>query len=111
LCDCNIGNAVRCGAFAFFIAILKHESFPPFSSRESGPASGRFPVSAGAPAAGGLPVRSPVPRARLTGEAKAEHQNLRGAENGVDRWKGLNHIHRITESQNGRGWNVPLWVI
>ncbi|XP_026696797.1 leucine-rich repeat and guanylate kinase domain-containing protein [Athene cunicularia] len=56
-------------------------------SRESGPARGRFLISSGAPAAEGLPVRTPVPQAHLTGDAKAEHQDLRGAENGVDRLK------------------------
>ena len=92
LCDYNISNIVRPGAYAFFIAILKHESFPPLSSRVSGPASGRFLISAGAHAAEDLPVRTPVPHARLTEEAKAEHQDPRGAEHGVDRLKGLNDI-------------------
>lgn len=76
----------------FFIAILKHESFSPLSSRESGPASGRFLISAGTHAAEGLLVQTPVPHAHLTEEAKAEHQDPRGAENRVDRSKGLTHI-------------------
>ncbi|XP_029870560.1 leucine-rich repeat and guanylate kinase domain-containing protein isoform X4 [Aquila chrysaetos chrysaetos] len=54
-------------------------------SRESGPASGRFLISAGTHAAEGLPVQTPVPHAHLTEEAKAEHQDPRGAENRVDR--------------------------
>lgn len=83
---------VRLGAYAFFIAILKHESFPSLSSRESGPASRRFLISAGASAAEALPVRTPVPHARLAEEAKAERPHPRGAENGVDRSKGLNRI-------------------
>ncbi|XP_074681607.1 leucine-rich repeat and guanylate kinase domain-containing protein [Strix aluco] len=56
-------------------------------SRESGPASGRFLISAGAPAAEGLPIWTPVPHSHLTEDAKAEHQDPRGAENGVDRLK------------------------
>ncbi|XP_009697385.1 PREDICTED: leucine-rich repeat and guanylate kinase domain-containing protein, partial [Cariama cristata] len=71
--------------------VTQDQSFPlpnPESrSGESGPASGRFLISAGAPAAEGLPVRTPVPHARLTEKAKAEHQDPRGAENGVDRLK------------------------
>ncbi|CAN0017496.1 unnamed protein product [Bubo scandiacus] len=64
-------------------ALTKPES----RSRESGPASGRFLISARAPAAEGLPVWTPVPHAHLTEDAKAEHQDPRGAENGVDRLK------------------------
>ncbi|XP_052646220.1 leucine-rich repeat and guanylate kinase domain-containing protein isoform X3 [Harpia harpyja] len=56
-------------------------------SRESGPASGRFLISAGTHAAEGLSVQTPVPHAHLTEEAKAEHQEPRGAENRVDRSK------------------------
>ncbi|XP_059673018.1 leucine-rich repeat and guanylate kinase domain-containing protein [Gavia stellata] len=56
-------------------------------SRESGPASGQFLISGGAPAAKGLLVRTPVPHARLTEEDKAEHQDPRGAENGGGRLK------------------------
>ncbi|XP_049669719.1 leucine-rich repeat and guanylate kinase domain-containing protein isoform X1 [Accipiter gentilis] len=56
-------------------------------SRESGPASGRFLISAGTHAAEGLLVQTPVPHAHLTEEAKAEHQDPRGAENRVDRSK------------------------
>ncbi|XP_009955931.1 PREDICTED: leucine-rich repeat and guanylate kinase domain-containing protein [Leptosomus discolor] len=58
---------------------------PESRSRESGPANERFPPSAGAAALEGLRVRTPVPHARLTEEAKAEHP--RGAENGKDRLK------------------------
>ncbi|GAB0175460.1 leucine-rich repeat and guanylate kinase domain-containing protein [Grus japonensis] len=69
--------------------VTQDQSFPltnPESRcRESGPASGLLLISAGAPAAEALPVRTPVSRARLTEEAKAEHQDPRGAENGVDR--------------------------
>ncbi|KAM6419472.1 leucine-rich repeat and guanylate kinase domain-containing protein [Pluvialis apricaria] len=62
--------------------VTQDQSFPLPNpeSRESGPASG-------APAAEGLPVRTPVPHARLTEEAKAEHQDLRRHENGLDRLK------------------------
>ncbi|XP_021145891.1 leucine-rich repeat and guanylate kinase domain-containing protein isoform X2 [Columba livia] len=70
--------------------ITQDQSFPltnPESRcRESGPASGRFVTSAGASAAG-VSVRTPVPRACITKEAKAEHQDPRRAENGVDRGK------------------------
>ncbi|XP_061323949.1 leucine-rich repeat and guanylate kinase domain-containing protein isoform X4 [Pezoporus flaviventris] len=55
--------------------------------KESGPARGRFLISAGSSAAGGLPVRSPVPHAHLPEEAKAKHQNPRRAEDGVRRLK------------------------
>ncbi|XP_032842629.1 leucine-rich repeat and guanylate kinase domain-containing protein isoform X2 [Tyto alba] len=71
--------------------ITQDQSFPltnPESrSRESGPAGGQCLISAGEPAAEGLSVRTPVPRAPLTEEAKAELQDPRGAENGVDRLK------------------------
>ncbi|KAM9634954.1 leucine-rich repeat and guanylate kinase domain-containing protein isoform 2-T2 [Morphnus guianensis] len=60
---------------------------PESRSRESGPASGRFLISAGTHAAEGLSVQTPVPHAHLTEEAKAEHQDPRGAENRVDRSK------------------------
>ncbi|KAK2517269.1 hypothetical protein Q9233_013297 [Columba guinea] len=70
--------------------ITQDQSFPltnPESRcRESGPASGRFVTSAGASAAG-VSVRTPVPRACITEEAKAEHQDPRRAENGVGREK------------------------
>ncbi|XP_065529033.1 leucine-rich repeat and guanylate kinase domain-containing protein isoform X2 [Lathamus discolor] len=62
-------------------------SNPESRCKESGPARGRFLISSGASAAEGLPVRSPVPRAHLTEEAKAKHQNPRRAEDGVDRLK------------------------
>ncbi|XP_009996411.1 PREDICTED: leucine-rich repeat and guanylate kinase domain-containing protein [Chaetura pelagica] len=69
----------------------QNQSFPlptPQSScRESSPGAGRLLATAGAAAGEGLMVQSPVPRARLPGEAKAEHQDPRGAENGVDRLK------------------------
>ncbi|KAK4831979.1 hypothetical protein QYF61_020362 [Mycteria americana] len=71
--------------------VTQDQSFPlpnPESRcRESGPAHELFLISAGAPAAEGLSVRTPVPHARLTEEAKAEHQDPRGAKNGVDRLK------------------------
>ncbi|XP_009881321.1 PREDICTED: leucine-rich repeat and guanylate kinase domain-containing protein [Charadrius vociferus] len=61
--------------------VTQDQSFPlpnPESrSRQSGPASS-------APTAEGLQVRTPVPHARLAEEAKAEHRDPRGAENGVD---------------------------
>ncbi|XP_009989084.1 PREDICTED: leucine-rich repeat and guanylate kinase domain-containing protein-like, partial [Tauraco erythrolophus] len=72
-------------------SVTQDQSFPlanPESrSGESGPAGGRFLTSLGAPAAEGLPARSPVPRVHLTEEAKAEHQDPRGAENGVAKLK------------------------
>ncbi|XP_074429287.1 leucine-rich repeat and guanylate kinase domain-containing protein [Larus michahellis] len=71
--------------------VTQDQSFPltnPESrSRESGPASRRFLISAGASAAEALPVRTPVPHTRLAEEAKAERPHPRGAENGVDRSK------------------------
>ncbi|KAM7131534.1 leucine-rich repeat and guanylate kinase domain-containing protein isoform 1-T3 [Ciconia maguari] len=71
--------------------VTQDQSFPltnPESRcRESGPARELFLISAGAPAAEGLSVRTPVPHACLTEEAKAEHQDPRGAKNGVDRLK------------------------
>ncbi|KAM6385118.1 leucine-rich repeat and guanylate kinase domain-containing protein [Alca torda] len=71
--------------------VTQDQSFPltnPESrSRESGPARGRFLISAGASAAEALPVRTPIPHARLTEEAKAEHPHPRRAENGADRLK------------------------
>ncbi|XP_062490250.1 leucine-rich repeat and guanylate kinase domain-containing protein isoform X2 [Pezoporus occidentalis] len=57
--------------------------------KEPGPARGRFLISSGSSAAGGLPVRSPVPHAHLPEEAKAEHQNPRRAEDGVRRLKDM----------------------
>ncbi|KAM6301728.1 leucine-rich repeat and guanylate kinase domain-containing protein [Podargus strigoides] len=71
--------------------VTQNQSFPPTnpggSCRESGPARGLFLNSAGAPAAEGLLVQTPVSSALLTEEDKAEHQDPRGAENGVDRWQ------------------------
>ncbi|XP_076202449.1 leucine-rich repeat and guanylate kinase domain-containing protein isoform X2 [Aptenodytes patagonicus] len=69
--------------------VTQDQSFPLTESRcrESGPASGLSLISAGAPAGEGLSVRTPVPHARLTEEAKAEHRDPRGATNGVDRLK------------------------
>ncbi|KAM6090405.1 leucine-rich repeat and guanylate kinase domain-containing protein isoform 2-T2 [Theristicus caerulescens] len=60
---------------------------PESRCRDSGPADGPFLISAGASASEGLAVRTPVPHAHLTEEAKAEHQDPRGAKNGVDRLK------------------------
>ncbi|XP_068808998.1 leucine-rich repeat and guanylate kinase domain-containing protein isoform X2 [Struthio camelus] len=70
--------------------VTQEQSFPPTNPesrcRESGPASGLLLISSsGAPATEGLPVRTPLPHARLTEEAKVEHQDSRGAENRVDR--------------------------
>ncbi|XP_075580673.1 leucine-rich repeat and guanylate kinase domain-containing protein isoform X2 [Pelecanus crispus] len=68
--------------------VTQDQSFPLTNPegrcRESGPAVGVFPISAGAPAGEGLLVPTPVPHAE---EAKAEHQDPRGAKNGVDRLK------------------------
>ncbi|KAM9028844.1 leucine-rich repeat and guanylate kinase domain-containing protein isoform 4-T4 [Ara ararauna] len=73
--------------------ITQDQSFPrsnPESScKESGAARGRFLISSGASAAEGLPVRSPVPHAHLTEQAKAEHQDPRGAEDGAVRLKDI----------------------
>ncbi|XP_067146088.1 leucine-rich repeat and guanylate kinase domain-containing protein [Apteryx mantelli] len=56
--------------------------------RESGPTSGLLLISSsGAAATEGLSVRTPLPHARRTEEDKVEHQDPRGAENGVDRLK------------------------
>ncbi|XP_040401953.1 leucine-rich repeat and guanylate kinase domain-containing protein isoform X3 [Cygnus olor] len=60
--------------------------------RGSGPASRLFLNSAGAPAAEGLPVRTPVLHAHPTEDAQAEHQDPRGAENGADRMQ-ENELH------------------
>nr|XP_047918583.1 leucine-rich repeat and guanylate kinase domain-containing protein isoform X5 [Anser cygnoides] len=60
--------------------------------RGSGPASRLFLNSAGAPAAEGLPVRTPVLHAHPTEDAQAEHQDPRGAENGADRTQ-ENELH------------------
>ncbi|XP_010281092.1 PREDICTED: leucine-rich repeat and guanylate kinase domain-containing protein, partial [Phaethon lepturus] len=71
--------------------VTQDQSFTPTNPesrcRVSGPDSGLLLTSPGASAAEGLPVRTPVSHARLTEEAKAEHQDPRGAENGVDRLK------------------------
>ncbi|XP_035759781.1 leucine-rich repeat and guanylate kinase domain-containing protein [Egretta garzetta] len=69
--------------------VAQDQSFPLTNpeSRESSPASGLFLISSGAPAGEGLSVRTPVPHAHLTEEAKAEHQDPRGAKNGLDRLK------------------------
>ncbi|XP_009574425.1 PREDICTED: leucine-rich repeat and guanylate kinase domain-containing protein [Fulmarus glacialis] len=71
--------------------VTQDQSFPltnPESRcRESGPASRLFLNSPGAPAGEGLLVRTPVPHARLTEEAKGEHEDPRGTKNGVDRLK------------------------
>ncbi|XP_074937797.1 leucine-rich repeat and guanylate kinase domain-containing protein isoform X1 [Phalacrocorax aristotelis] len=71
--------------------VTQDQSFPLTNPerrcRESGPASGRFLISAGASAGEGLSVWVPVPHAHLAEEAKAEHQDLRGAKNGVDSLK------------------------
>ncbi|XP_010012643.1 PREDICTED: leucine-rich repeat and guanylate kinase domain-containing protein, partial [Nestor notabilis] len=64
---------------------------PESRCRESGPASGQFLILSGASAAEGLLVRSPIPHAHLPEEAKAEHQDLRGAEDGEDRLKETEH--------------------
>ncbi|XP_054255743.1 leucine-rich repeat and guanylate kinase domain-containing protein [Indicator indicator] len=56
-------------------------------SRESGPATGQFLISAGASAAEGLTVRAPVPHGHFTEEAKGAQQDPRGAESGAARQK------------------------
>nr|XP_013802400.1 PREDICTED: LOW QUALITY PROTEIN: leucine-rich repeat and guanylate kinase domain-containing protein [Apteryx mantelli mantelli] len=72
--------------------VTQEQSLPPnhpeSRDRESGPTSGLLLISSsGAAATEGLPARTPLPHARRTEEDKVEHQDPRGAENGVDRLK------------------------
>ncbi|KAM6292992.1 leucine-rich repeat and guanylate kinase domain-containing protein [Porphyrio hochstetteri] len=81
--------------------VTQDQSFPPLNPgsrkiklkkaakgcRESGPVSGLFLSSAAVPAAEAQPVRTPVSRTHVNEDAKAEHQDPRGAENGADRLK------------------------
>ncbi|XP_074880692.1 leucine-rich repeat and guanylate kinase domain-containing protein isoform X2 [Buteo buteo] len=75
---------------------------PESRSRESGPASGRFLISASTHAAEGLLVKTPVPHAHLTEEAKTEHQDPRGAENRVDRSKETELLSDNLQRKNGK---------
>ncbi|XP_072196544.1 leucine-rich repeat and guanylate kinase domain-containing protein isoform X2 [Excalfactoria chinensis] len=72
-------------------SVIEDHSFPLINTESScrglGLASRLLLNPTGAPAAEGLPVRSPLPPAHLPEAAEAQHQHPRGAENGVDRWK------------------------
>ncbi|XP_021239953.1 leucine-rich repeat and guanylate kinase domain-containing protein isoform X3 [Numida meleagris] len=72
-------------------SVTQDHSFPLINKESScrgfGPASRLFPNSSGAPAAEGLPIRSPLPPAHLPEAARAQHQGPRGAEDGVNRLK------------------------